>query len=124
MSTATFHEGRDKVTFGSFLLEALKRKRDVPSPDRYSPKIPYSTIGGKMGTRITTDPSMRTKDVPGPGAYQLKSIQLENRGHYALSTIKYSFCSSETQLLRDISQTDLQNCKKRKNLRLFSVFFV
>lgn len=43
-----------------------------------------------MGIRITTDPSLRTKDVPGPGAYQLKSIQLENRGHYALSTIKYS----------------------------------
>jgi hypothetical protein len=88
-STASFHEGRDRVTFGSFLLETLKRKKDLPSPDRYNPQKPYSTIGGKMGIRMQTDPTIKSKDFPGPGSYKLNSIQLGNRGHYVLSTLKF-----------------------------------
>jgi hypothetical protein len=32
----TLGVGREKVTFGSFLLETLKKNRDIPSPDRYN----------------------------------------------------------------------------------------
>lgn len=42
-----------------------------------------------MGFRLQTEPNEKGKIGPGPGAYQLTSIQLVNKGHYALSTIKY-----------------------------------
>lgn len=47
--------GRDQATFGSFLLEVLKRNRNVPSPDRYEANHKQSVPGGHMGSRIKTD---------------------------------------------------------------------
>lgn len=51
--------GREKVTFGSFLLEALKQNKNSPSPDRYNPVISNHQTGGGMGYRIKTDPGLR-----------------------------------------------------------------
>lgn len=51
--------GRDQATFGSFLLEALKRNRDVPSPDRYDAHEKRSVPGGNMGDRLKTDMNLK-----------------------------------------------------------------
>lgn len=42
-----------------------------------------------MGFRLPTEPNEKGNIGPGPGAYQLTAIQLANKGHYKLSTIKY-----------------------------------
>jgi hypothetical protein len=42
-----------------------------------------------MAGRIQTDPNLKHRDTPGPGNYELTSIQIANMGHYALSTLKY-----------------------------------
>ena len=91
--------GRDQVTFGSFLLEALKRTKNSPSPDRYNPQVPKSSLGGGMGQRIKTDPNVREKkDIPGPGTYKLTSIEIANQGRYALSNFKYQLTYKGTPL--------------------------
>lgn len=73
-NTTSIHYGREKVTFGSFLLETLKQKRNLPGPEKYLVARPFKTIGGKMGRRIETDYDIKVKNTPGPGSYQLKSI--------------------------------------------------
>jgi hypothetical protein len=42
-----------------------------------------------MGIRIKTEPNIKEKEtIPGPGSYNLKGIQLGNKGTYVLSTLK------------------------------------
>lgn len=88
-NTATIHEGREKVTFGSFILEALKRSNHVPSPDKYNIPGIKSMIGGRIGERIMTEPDIKEKmTIPGPGTYKVNATDLSNKGHYVLSTVR------------------------------------
>jgi hypothetical protein len=88
-NTSTIHEGRDKVTFGSFILDALKRSKNVPSPDKYTISSNRTPIGGQIGQRIKTEPDAKEKrTIPGPGTYKLNATDLSNKGQYILSTVK------------------------------------
>jgi hypothetical protein len=56
-------------------LEALKRNKEVPSPDKYNIPNIHKPIGGRMGERIKTDFSLKEKKtIPGPGTYKLTAI--------------------------------------------------
>jgi hypothetical protein len=70
-NTTSLGQGRDKVLFGSF-LGACKISKNIPSPNKYDIKLPFSKIGGRMGERIVTEPDLKyQKSIPGPGEYQL-----------------------------------------------------
>lgn len=87
-NTTTIAPGRDEVTFGSFLVDALKRNKFVPSPDRYDVPAVKNRRGGGIGHRIHTDFEHKYKrSIPGPGSYDLKATEIKN-GHYFLSTFK------------------------------------
>ncbi len=47
--------GRDKVLFGSYLEEAMKKGDKLPSPNRYDVVVAKSRQGGLMGIRLKTD---------------------------------------------------------------------
>lgn len=88
MNTTSFGPGREKVSFGSFIWEALKRTKNTPSPDKYLLPAQRIRIGGKMGERIRTDPDARYKaTLPGPAAYKLDCTEMK-QGNYILSTFK------------------------------------
>lgn len=83
-------EGRERVTFGSFLLEAIKRNKDIPSPDRYNLSAKRAGVGGGMGPKIITDFQLKYKrSIPGPGTYKLTGNDLCSQGHYLLSHFRY-----------------------------------
>lgn len=67
--------GREKVTFGSFLLQALKKTKNMPSPDKYNPMVANLPKGGSMHIRLKTDFDLKEKKlVPGPGSYKLSAV--------------------------------------------------
>jgi hypothetical protein len=71
------------------LLEALKKTRNMPSPDKYNPHLQSSLKGGGMYSRLNTDFNLKEKKlVPGPGSYQLTAVEVGNKGRYPLSTMK------------------------------------
>ena len=78
------------MTFGSFLIETLRRKRNLPSPDKYNPVKKKVIIGCGIANRIETDPIMKEKkSVPGPGAYNLNGVDLSAKsGQYILSNFR------------------------------------
>jgi hypothetical protein len=70
-------------------MEALKRQKDVPSPDRYQIPSTKDKTGGGLGKRFNTDYEEKyQKSIPGPGRYELKATEIAN-GNYFLSTFKY-----------------------------------
>jgi hypothetical protein len=72
LNTPSMALGRESIHFGSYLTEAQKKATKIPSPNKYDIHLPRSHIGGRMGIRLETDPgTKRSRDHPGPGAYNL-----------------------------------------------------
>lgn len=87
-NTISFHVGRNKAKFGSFMYDSDQKKYD-PSPNSYIIKAHYSRKGGKMAVRLPSQIDLLIKKKnPGPGTYKLDATEMKGSGSYIISDYK------------------------------------